>query len=107
MNLNPPKIPEKIKVGYTMERVKQYIPNPLRCYKCQKYGHHEDNCREREVCRKCGQQNPDQHIKYCLFPCKCVKCGSDHLVYARSGKSWRQEKEVLTENIRIFLTKSP
>ena len=28
------KIPEKIKVGYTMERIEQYIPNPLRCYKC-------------------------------------------------------------------------
>ena len=25
MNFNTPKIPEKIKVGYTMERVEQYI----------------------------------------------------------------------------------
>ena len=96
MHFNTPKIPEKIKVGYTMERVEQYIPNTLRCYKCQKYGHHEDNCRWREVCGKCGQQNPDRHINDCQFPCKCANCGGDHPVYARSCESWRQEKEVLT-----------
>ena len=91
MHFNIPKIPEKIKVGYTMERVEQYIPNPLRCYNCQKYGHHEDNCRGCEVGWKCGQQNPDHHINDCQFPCKCA-----NLVYARSCESWKQEKEVLT-----------
>ena len=49
MQFNTPKIPEKTKVGYTIESVKQYIPNPLRYYKCPKYGYHEDNCRGREV----------------------------------------------------------
>ena len=29
MNFDTPKIPEKIKVGYTMEKVKKYIPKPL------------------------------------------------------------------------------
>ena len=67
MSLNTPKIQEKIRVGYTMERVEQYISNPLRCYKCQKYGHHEDNCRGREVCGKCGQI-PEHHINDCQFP---------------------------------------
>ena len=28
------KIPERIKVGYTMKRVEQYIPNSLSWYKC-------------------------------------------------------------------------
>ena len=41
---------KKIKVGYTMERVEQYIPKPLRCYKCQKYGPHDDHFRRHEVC---------------------------------------------------------
>ena len=87
MHFNTPKIPEKVKVGHTLERVKQYIPNPLWCYKCQKYSPHEDNCRGCEVCRKCGQQNSDHHINDCQFPYKCANCGSDHLVYARSFES--------------------
>ena len=91
------KTPEKLKVGYTMERVEQYIPNPLRCSKCQKYGRHDDNCRGQEVCGgKCSQQNPDHHINDCQFPYICPNCGSDHPVYARSCESWRQEKEMLT-----------
>ena len=49
------KIPEKIKVGYTMERIEPYVPNLLRHYKCQKYSHYEDNCRGQEECGKCGQ----------------------------------------------------
>ena len=72
------------------------MPNPLWCYKCQKYGPDEDNCRWRAVCGKCGQQNPDHHINDCQFLCKFANCGGDHLVYARSCESWRQEKEVLT-----------
>ena len=79
-----------------MERVKQYIPNPLGCYKCLKHGHHEDNCRGHEVCRKCSPQSPDHPINNCQFPCKCANCGSNHLVYARSCDNSKQEKEVLT-----------
>ena len=36
MTFDQPKIPEKIKVGYTMERVEQFLPNPLHSYNCQK-----------------------------------------------------------------------
>ena len=94
MTYNTPQNTGKIKVGYTMERVEQYVPNPLRCYKCPKYNHHEDNCRGREVCWKCGQQGTDHHINECELPNKCVNCGSDHLVYTRSCDSWKLEKEI-------------
>ena len=30
MTFNTSKIPAKIKVGYAMERVKQFVPSPLR-----------------------------------------------------------------------------
>ena len=57
--------------------------------------HHEDNCRGKEVCGKCGQQNPDHHIDDCDFPSKCANCGGDHPVYLRTCESWRLEKEIL------------
>ena len=79
MHFNIPKIPEKIKVGSTTERVEQYIPNPLRCYICQKYGHHKDNCRGREVCGKCGQQNFDHHNSHVNVPIvvAIIRCTQD------------------------------
>ena len=78
-----------------MDRVEQFIPNPLRCNNCQKYGHHEDNCSSRQVCGKCGQQDPDHHSDKCDYPYKCANCGGDHPVYARSCESWRLEREIL------------
>ena len=90
-----PKIPEKIKVGYTMERVEQFIPYPLRCYNCQKYSHHEDNCRGQQVCGKCGQQDPDHHSDNCNNPYKHANCRGNHSIYARSCESWKLEKEIL------------
>ena len=78
-----------------MERVEQFIPNPLRCYNCQKYGHHEDNCRGRSVRDKCAQQDPGHHIDNCNNPYRCANCRGDHPVYARCCKSWKLEKEIL------------
>ena len=72
MTFDQPKILEKIKIGYTMESVEQFIPNPLRCYNFQKYCHHEDNCRGLQVCGKCAQQDPDHHIDNCNYPYKCA-----------------------------------
>ncbi|XP_048239182.1 uncharacterized protein LOC125372735 [Haliotis rufescens] len=34
-----PKVPSSLKAGYFNIGVDVYIPNPLRCYKCQKFGH--------------------------------------------------------------------
>ena len=33
-----------------------YVPNPLRCFNCQRFGHHETNCPVDigSVCEKCG-----------------------------------------------------
>ena len=64
----------------------------MRCYKFQKYRHHEDPCRGWEVCGKCGQKDPDPHMNECEFPHKCANCGGDHPVYARYCESWRENK---------------
>ena len=100
MTFDQPKIPERIKVGYTMERVEQFIPNRLRCYNCQKYGLYENNCRGQQLCGKCAQQNPDHHIDNCNNLYKCANCVGDHPVYTRSCESWKLEKEILGIKLR-------
>ena len=37
-------LPKYIRVGYYRVAVSQFIPNPVRCYKCQKFGHNKFNC---------------------------------------------------------------
>ena len=66
-------LPKYIRVGYYRVAVSQFIPNPIRCYKCQKFGHTKFNCRKNEVCTKCGQED---HTDYqeCRNEAKCVNC---------------------------------
>ena len=49
-------LPKYIRVGYCRVAVLQFIPNLIRCYKCQKFGHTKFNCRKNEVCNKCGKE---------------------------------------------------
>ena len=36
LTVNSPTTLEEIKIGYINEKIEQYIPNPLICFKCQK-----------------------------------------------------------------------
>ena len=50
-------LPEYIRVGYYRVAVSRFIPNPVRCYKCQKFGHTKFDCRKNKVCNKCRQED--------------------------------------------------
>ena len=55
LTFNTPILPKKIKAAYLSVNVEVYIPNPLRCYKCQVFGHHEDHCLKKAICANCGE----------------------------------------------------
>ena len=55
LTFDRPTPPEKLAVGYLKVDVSLYIPNPLRCFNCQKFGHGKDNCRGSQCCVRCGQ----------------------------------------------------
>ena len=42
---NTSVLPPTIKIAFLRVNVEIYIPNPLRCFYCQQYGHHEDRCK--------------------------------------------------------------
>ena len=74
-------LPKILKVGYLKVPVDIYIPNPLQCYACFKYGHHEIKCRlygGDELCRRCGVTGVTHDESRCTNDVKCVNCGDDH-----------------------------
>ena len=57
-----PKLPESIKIGFLHVKVSLFVPSPLRCFKCQKFGHSQGRCRNEAVCERCGHQStPSNH----------------------------------------------
>ena len=88
-------IPKLVKIGYCLERVKQYVPAPVRYFKCPKYGHRGETCRGRLTCVKCDEKDPDHSEEDCLKQIRCANCRQDHLASARSCDVYKKEKEIL------------
>ena len=45
MTFSKSTIHKGIEIGYCIEKIEKCIPKVLRCFKCQKYGHHKQICR--------------------------------------------------------------
>jgi len=55
LTFDTPSLPKKVKIGFLQVRVDPYVPNPIRCFKCQRYGHFKLNCREEHTKAKSDQ----------------------------------------------------
>ncbi|GBM86427.1 hypothetical protein AVEN_43387-1, partial [Araneus ventricosus] len=53
------KLPEYIQAGYMGLSVRAYIPNPLRCFNCQRFGHSKLACRGTLTCARCAEVGHD------------------------------------------------
>ena len=51
-------LPLKIKIMGQNREVRPYIPKPLQCNKCCKFGHTHKKCHNNEVCNVCGSDHP-------------------------------------------------
>lgn len=105
LTFDRPVLPAQVNVGYLVVDVSVYIPNPLRCFKCQKYGHHGDACRAHEpVCGRCAEKG-HSHTD-CTGEVKCANCGEKHQVISRQCAQLKKEKAIIkikyTENVSFL-----
>ena len=92
LTFNLPKLPTAVKVGYLYVPLEVYVPNPLRCFKCQQFGHHKDKCRRNPACAKCGKEDHDE--ANCDQPLHCVNCQGSHAAFSKNCPKWLEEREV-------------
>ena len=98
-----PTIPTELKIGYNIAKVEVYVPNPLRCFGCQRFGHHEDKCNNKPTCRKCGMYDSDHSEYNCARDVRCSNCQGQHTADSKDCPVWQREKEIMrvkyTQNI--------
>ena len=88
-------LPEKVSIGWTIYDVREYIPNPRRCYRCQKYGHGSRACRSQDDrCANCGDFGHTD--RDCSNPTLCCNCQEDHPSFSKKCQTYLREKEILT-----------
>ena len=89
-------LPKSVKFGYLSFRVKPFLPNPMRCFNCQRYGHSNTRCHKPRRCGQCGSEDrnhPDS--RSCTEDPQCPHCGESHPVWTRSCEALIREKELL------------
>ncbi|GFU75403.1 uncharacterized protein TNCV_3620561, partial [Trichonephila clavipes] len=104
LTFNKPKLPTTVKAGYLNCKIRPYIPNPLRCFKCQRFGHSQTSCRGQLTCSRCasaGHSSTD-----CTLEPKCVNCTQSHPSDSKLCQKWKLEKQIqeikTNKNISYF-----
>ncbi|XP_023212611.1 uncharacterized protein LOC111641285 [Centruroides sculpturatus] len=92
LTFNKPTLPSVITAGYLRCPVRPYVPNPLRCFKCQRFGHSQTSCRGKSICAQCGTEGHES-TECTTTPC-CVNCKDAHPAYSRKCLAWQREKEI-------------
>ena len=90
LTFDRPICPKKLELDYITYHVNQYVPNPLMCFKCGRFGHPEVRCTREKICLRCGKK---AHEGECELWCvNCEKPG--HACSARECEVWMKEKEI-------------
>lgn len=77
---NTREIVKEISYGAEIYEVREFINEPLRCYRCHQFGHMSRTCTGRNTCYQCGEEEHDESIK--CAGTFCVNClGKDHHSY--------------------------
>lgn len=92
LSFNMPIPPKVLKAAYLKLDVELYIPNPLRCYKCQKFGHGRNSCNRTAVCAKCGQEGHEDTS--CQAPLHCVNCSGSHAAFSKDCPTWVKQRDI-------------
>ncbi|XP_055622502.1 uncharacterized protein LOC129766074 [Toxorhynchites rutilus septentrionalis] len=102
LTFNLGNLPSSINVGFYNCKVKQYVPSPLRCFKCLHYGHDKERCRGNQICARCANL---YHEGECSTPVVCVNCRQNHHALSKECPIFQDELEIqkirVTEKISI------
>ncbi|KAG7172481.1 RNA-directed DNA polymerase from mobile element jockey-like 9, partial [Homarus americanus] len=83
-------VPEEVDLGnWGTYKLRPSVPEPLRCYKCQKFGHHQSRCHKNVRCGICSQSHMTEmciqkHKDGTITTAKCPNCGKKHHAWSTS-----------------------
>ncbi|GFW67631.1 uncharacterized protein TNCV_3393021 [Trichonephila clavipes] len=102
LTFSTPELPQSVKAAYLHCPVRPYIPNPLRCFQCQRFCHSKTVCRGQPTCSRYAEVGHDSAD--CKAKERCVNCKGDHSSFSRSCPTWILEKEITAVKIKNKLS---
>ena len=92
LTFNSATLPSDIKAGYHNIQVTIYVPNPLRCYTCQQFGHGSRTCKNVPACRRCCSKEHDSDS--CSSTPYCCNCKGNHMPSSKQCPAWIRESAI-------------
>ena len=96
LTFGSPDVPKEITVGYLKVKVALFVPIPMRCFNCNKFGHTNQRCKVSAKRPDCGK---DKHEGRCEGPKLCSNCNGLHASSAKDCPVWQEEKEI--QRVRV------
>lgn len=99
LTFNTPKLPKYINAAMYRLEIRPFIPSPIRCFRCQHFGHTSSRCNKDEICI-CGKP---KHEDLACEPPVCVNCNGNHFAQDKGCPKYKEEAAIqrikVTENI--------
>ena len=71
--------------------VRQYVPKPLHCFKCHRFGHTQEHCMSHAICISCGQK---AHSPPCQSSPHCINCDGPQCSNSHDCPKFQMEREI-------------
>ena len=88
-------IPDKVYIDYLFFKVRPFVATPIRCFKCQRFGHVTSSCRsQKTACPTCGGGHTFETCPNKESP-HCTNCGGTHSAAYKKCVRYTEVKETL------------
>ena len=99
------ELPAEIQLGLYTHKVAIYIPHPIRCGKCQRYGHPTKARKANEpVCSRCSGNHNFDGCTVERENAKCANCKQNHSAAYKGCKMFQNMSETLKIQAREGLS---
>lgn len=67
-------LPDKLWIGYEVINIRPYIPPPMRCFNCLRFGHPSVYCKSPKICAHCSEKEHTKEDEPCTNTQTCINC---------------------------------
>ena len=99
---NLSEMPKSIVIDFCKYSIREFEQDPVRCFKCQGFGHFARNCQSTVI--KCGRCSLEHATKECNIEklpgpsnrsdSKCANCKGNHPAFSRQCPTFLENKEI-------------